>query len=147
MLISYVMNQKNINSPQRQIHLLLNGVTDKLSVRGGSILYGMAKGKGKGIRNPLVNHHLASVWQTMRYRCKTTKGGAAEKYHDRGIRVCEEWQVFINFYNWSIANGYEEGLTIDRINNDGNYEPSNCRWTTWSVQNSNKRKYQSMPRH
>ena len=96
-------------------------------------------------KHGLREHPLYGVWAAMKCRCKTTKS-AGEYYHARGIRVCEEWQDFIPFYKWAMLNGYEKGLTLDRINNDGNYEPSNCRFTTYSVQNSNKRKPQRMPR-
>lgn len=65
--------------------------------------------------------------------------GSYHYYGGRGISICEEWDEFINFYNWAMANGYEETLTIDRIDNDGNYEPNNCRWVTMAVQESNKR--------
>jgi len=97
-------------------------------------------------KHGLTEHRLYRVWAGMKNRCKTNKSNG-EYYHQRGIIVCQEWHKFINFYNWSIVNGYKKGLTIDRIDNNGNYEPLNCRFTTYSKQNSNKRKYQSMPRN
>lgn len=58
----------------------------------------------------------------------------------RGIKMCGEWlHDFMSFYTWAINNGYKEGLSIDRINNNGNYEPNNCQWTTREVQSRNKR--------
>ena len=75
----------------------------------------------------------------MRHRCNNDKN---EHYGGRGIKICDEWlgtEGLINFYNWAMANGYQDDLTIDRINNNGNYEPDNCRWTTMKVQNNNKR--------
>jgi hypothetical protein len=59
------------------------------------------------------------------------------RYGGRGIRVCAEWQAFEPFRDWAKANGYADNLTIDRINNDGNYEPANCRWATYGEQSRN----------
>ena len=57
----------------------------------------------------------------------------------RGIKVCEEWKNYSNFKRWAIESGYKEGLTIDRINFNGNYEPDNCRWITQAEQVKNTR--------
>jgi hypothetical protein len=78
---------------------------------------------------------LYSIYHNMKYRCFTATCHAFKDYGGRGITVCDDWigeEGYTNFYNWSIANNYQEGLSIDRINNDGNYEPSNCRWITKS---------------
>lgn len=76
----------------------------------------------------------------MKKRCANANDQAYRNYGGRGISVCDEWKIdFKNFYEWSIANGYEEELTIDRRDNDGNYEPSNCRWVTSAVQSKNRR--------
>lgn len=96
-------------------------------------------------KHGLTEHPLYHIWASMRYRCNT-ESYINESWYGRGITVCNEWDLFMNFYNWSLNNGYKKGLTLDRINNDGNYCPENCRWTTYSVQNKNKRKYQSMPK-
>ena len=104
--------------------------------------------KSFGFKHGLTTHPLYRVWAGMKYRCKNLNSPRTEYWGDRGIRVCDEWNNnFISFYNWATNNGYKPGLTLDRINNDGNYEPLNCRFTTWSKQNSNKRKYQAMPRN
>lgn len=73
------------------------------------------------------------VWVEMRKRCSSDK----PRYGGRGISVCEEWGSFAVFHDWSIRNGYRPGLSIDRIDNDGNYQPDNCRWTTRVVQARN----------
>lgn len=84
---------------------------------------------------------LFAVWCSMRFRCNNPNDKSYHNYGARGIRVCDEWtNSFSSFYNWALSNGYNDGLTIDRINNDGNYEPSNCRWTSRKVQGNNSRK-------
>ena len=75
----------------------------------------------------------------MKSRCCNPNVPFYKYYGGKGIAVCEEWQNdFQSFFGWSMANGYEDHLTIDRIDNDGNYEPSNCRWVSMAVQNRNK---------
>lgn len=77
----------------------------------------------------------------MRKRCFDERFKHYENYGGRGITICDEWNSdFMNFYNWSIENGYDKKLTLDRIDNDGNYTPKNCRWVTRIVQNNNTRK-------
>lgn len=79
---------------------------------------------------------LYKIWISMRKRCLNPKH---ENYFKKGISVCQEWSSsFDNFYKWSMENGYSDNLTIDRINNNGNYEPNNCRWTDMTTQNRNK---------
>ena len=77
----------------------------------------------------------------MHQRCENPNNDAYDNYGGRGISVCAEWADYLVFKKWSLANGYQEGLTIDRIDVDGDYEPNNCRWTTYSVQLSNRRHY------
>lgn len=81
---------------------------------------------------------LYRVWCAMKERCTNPHQHSFPHYGGRGIKVCDEWvHDFGAFREWSMANGYEEGLTIDRIDGNGNYEPSNCRWVTTAVQNRN----------
>lgn len=79
------------------------------------------------------------IWCGMKKRCNNPHCKSYENYGARGIQVCEKWKNnFEAFYNWSIANGYSDNLTIDRINVNGNYSPENCRWITPFEQQSNK---------
>lgn len=91
----------------------------------------------------LSNHPLYFVFKDMHSRCEYEKHKKYKEYGGRGIGVCAEWadtyDGLFAFYNWSINNGYKEGLQIDRIDNNSGYCPENCRWVTRSVNNFNKR--------
>lgn len=87
-----------------------------------------------------TNSLLYKKWRNIKNRCFREKDSHFKYYGARGITICDEWRNdFKAFHDWSIKNGYKEELQIDRINNDGNYEPSNCRFTTKSVQARNTR--------
>lgn len=81
---------------------------------------------------------LYGSWANMRTRCSNPKASRYDRYGGRGITVCPEWDSFSAFQTWALANGWAPGLSIDRIDNDGNYEPGNCRWATPAEQRRNK---------
>lgn len=76
----------------------------------------------------------------MRSRVNCPNNNRYKYYGGRGIALCKEWNDFMVFHNWAIDHGYNDTLTIDRIDGDGNYEPGNCRWVSPRVNNQNKKK-------
>lgn len=89
----------------------------------------------------LCKHPLYSKWCGMKGRCYQKNHTKYKNYGGRGITVCEEWKNdFLAFYNWSLANGWEEGLTIERNDVNGHYEPENCSWIPMSDQSKNQTK-------
>lgn len=91
-----------------------------------------------GTRKPAYSHgqsrsRLYRIWSNIKTRCKNANAENYEYYGGKGIAICEEWsKTFQAFYDWSIANGYKDDLTIDRKDSDGDYCPENCQWITQS---------------
>ena len=99
----------------------------------------LAKNNFDRTTHGLSHTPLYGVWRTMKTRCYDRNSNHYKNYGARGIVICDEWKNnFKAFYDWSMANGYAKGLTIDRMNVDGNYEPENCRWVTQREQCNNK---------
>ena len=91
------------------------------------------------IKHGLRYSRIYTIWCCIKGRCYNSNNKRYKDYGAKGITMCDEWKSnFMNFYNWSMKNDYAENLTIDRINNNGNYEPTNCRWTDYKTQNDNR---------
>jgi hypothetical protein len=88
----------------------------------------------------MSNSRIYGIWEKMLQRCYNENSHAYFRYGGRGISVCKEWHKFEPFFDWATQNGYKKCLSIDRKDNDGNYEPSNCRWATPQQQANNTRK-------
>lgn len=110
-------------------------------VRGSDLINGhtMSCGCYRRMQRAVPNGQLRlhRIWSNMKQRCTNPKTKDYRYYGERGIQVCDEWQNFESFYYWAIANGYKDGLTIERKDNDDNYEPSNCEWIPKNRQQRN----------
>ena len=114
-------------------------------VRGKNLKNGSVKSCGCILKNGTTKTHglsrtkIYNTWSSMKARCFNPKSRSYKRYGARGITVCEQWKnSFEEFYSWSIQNGYNENLTIERINNDGNYCPENCKWIPQKEQCRNR---------
>lgn len=116
-------------------------------VRGCDLLSGNTRSCGclHGERHGHADDRLYSVWRTMKARCNNPNNQKYSDYGGRGIKVCDEWMhSFTSFYDWAMVNGYDYDApvgqcTLDRIDVNGDYEPSNCRWVDAKTQTNNQR--------
>ncbi len=120
-----------------------------VSVRGDLLRSGNTKACGclykkHGQATHTNRSRLYNIYHGMKKRCYNKKCNDYKYYGGRGIKICDEWLLpngFIRFYNWAVNNGYSDSPTIDRVDVNGNYEPSNCRWVDMKTQLKNRRKY------
>lgn len=107
------------------------------ALRKGQLSCGCMTG---GATHHQTNTRLYSIWTGIKRRCYNPHDKSYQKWYGaKGIRMCDEWKNnYMSFHDWAISNGYAKDLTIDRIDSDGNYEPTNCRWVTYQTQSINK---------
>lgn len=99
-------------------------------------------------KHGLTKTRLYSIYCGMKTRCLNKNAPAYKYYGERGISICDEWlDDFKNFYDWAKTNGYKRNLTLDRKDNNGNYNPLNCHWVTYAAQAQNRREHKLNPRN
>jgi hypothetical protein len=144
-VISIEKSKKNNDN-----HLMVNGLCDcgkKVFTRLTLLLNNKTKSCGCLAINKTIKRctkhgyygsRLYKIWNGMLSRTKYKSKKDKKRYWGRGIYICKDWEDFNSFKEWSLNNGYKDNLSIDRINNDDGYKPSNCRWATIQQQSENK---------
>lgn len=129
------------NHISREVYMIGSGIVSSCGCSKGEALkrYNSSGKRSKGcFKDGRSLHPLYGTWFQMISRCENPNSNHYDRYGGRGIKVCEEWHDFWKFIEWSNSvGGRPQGYTLDRINNDGNYEPNNCRWANWRTQKTN----------
>lgn len=99
-------------------------------------------------KHGLTKTRLYSIYCGIKSRCFNSNQKSYKNYGGRNITICDEWLAdFMNFYNWAVSSGYKRNLTIDRKDNNGNYNPLNCHWVNYAEQAQNRREHKLNPRN
>lgn len=138
-----VIKRLKCNKWRQSVYLCKCDCGNTIEVVGNDLKNGHTKSCGctKCSQNRLtaIYPRLYNIWKKIKDRCYNINSNIYKYYGKRGIKVCNEWHDLETFIEWALKNGYQDNLTIDRINNNGNYEPSNCRWISLPAQQNNKR--------
>jgi len=120
----------------------LNKIAYSLGLKLGELCEHLQKDQIKEFKPTFEDKkhlRLYRTWESMKRRCYNVNDNVYRYYGGRGIKVCSAWKdSYLSFKEWALNNGYKTDLTIDRIDNDGNYEPKNCQWITKSQNTKNR---------
>jgi hypothetical protein len=121
----------------KEISVIVSNLTTNHTKSCGC--YNVEQATINSTKHDMCGTRLYKIWQDMKRRCGSPLEKCFGNYGGRGVEVCKEWRTFKPFMEWALKNGYNDTLTIDRVDVNGNYEPNNCKWSTKKEQGRNKR--------